>query len=374
MITAYIGLGSNLGDRQGFIKRALELLAGTEGVQLSRASDIMETEPLGKADQPSYLNAVAELQTTLSPEQLHRRLIEIETLLGRERTEKWSSRIIDLDLLLYGDDIINSPDLTVPHRQMHLRSFVLQGLCQLNCGLMHPVMNETVGELAIRLAGADFVRNRNQAQLISVAGIIGVGKTTLAKNLSAALGCKLLLEPYDKNPFLPDVYAGKKELALDSQLYFLTARVRQLSRRTLPPGQIALADYVFDKEHIYARRLLNTQQLGLYEVIYRRFCGDVSPPVLVLYLRDSAERCLQRIRDRNRPYEQEIELPFLEALSYDYEQLFADWNVCPVIRIAMSEFNCRRKEDVERLAQQVRFYVSGTKERSTAAAVKQAQH
>lgn len=373
MTIAYIGLGSNLGDRQGFIRRALDLLAETEGVQLSRASDIIETEPLGKADQPSYLNAVAELQTTLTPEQLHHRLFEIETLLGRERTKKWSSRIIDLDLLLFGDETINSPELAVPHRQMHLRSFVLKGLCQLNSALVHPVMNETVGELAKRVGGADFVLNRNQAQLISVAGIIGVGKTTLAKRLSAALGCELLLEPYDKNPFLPQVYAGKKELALDSQLYFLTARVRQLNRKTLPPGEIAVTDYIFDKEHVYAGRLLNAQQLGLYEVIYRRFCGDVSPPVLVLYLWDSAERCLQRIRDRNRPYEQKIELPFLEALSYDYEQLFANWKVCPIIRISMSDFDSRRKEDVEDLAQQVRFYVFGAKERSTAAAVRQAQ-
>jgi 2-amino-4-hydroxy-6-hydroxymethyldihydropteridine diphosphokinase len=373
MTTAYIGLGGNLGDRQGFIERARDLLAETEGVQLARTSDIIETEPLGKADQPGYLNAVVEVQTTLSSEQLHRRLVEIETLLGRERTKKWSSRIIDLDLVLFGDEIINSPKLTVPHRQMHLRSFVLKGLCQLNPRLVHPVMNETIGELTTRLGGADFILNRNRAQLISVAGIIGVGKTTLAKSLSAAVGCELLLEPYDKNPFLPEVYAGKKELALDSQLYFLTARVRQLNGKTLPAGQIALTDYIFDKEHVYAGRLLNTQQLGLYEVIYRRFCGDVSPPVLVLYLRDSAERCLQRIRDRNRPYEQEIELPFLQALSYDYEQLFAGWNVCPIIRISVSDFDCRRKEDVERLAHQVRFYVCGAKEYSPPAAVKQAQ-
>jgi deoxyguanosine kinase len=356
--TAYIGLGSNLGNRKDSINRALKVLAESDQVEVARVSDIIETAPLGQADQPEYLNAIAELKTALSAQDLYERLVDIEASLGRVRREKWASRTIDLDLLLFGHDIINLPYLTVPHPQMHLRSFVLTGLCQLNPDLQHPVLNESVNELATRLAGSDFVMNPDHPQLISVAGIIGVGKTTLARTLASYFGCKLLLEPYDTNPYMPDVYAGKKELALDSQLYFLTSRIHQLSGGMLSPGQFAITDYVFEKELIYARRLLDNQQLELYEKLYYPCSAQVTAPVLVLYLRDSTQKCLQRIHDRNRPYEQRIQLHFLEALSSDYERLFADWKTCPVIRISMPQFDCTRDGDIEHLANQLRHYVA----------------
>ena len=186
--TAYIGLGSNLGDRKGHIDKALKILAGDEGIELAGASDIIETAPLGGGGNREYLNAVAEVTTTLSAEGLHKVMADIETSLGRTRPEKFSPRTIDLDLLLFGDEIINSPDLTVPHSQMHLRSFVLKGLCQLSPELLHPVLGETVTELAHRLGGADFMLDPEAPQLISITGVIGVGKTTLAKNLSSIFG------------------------------------------------------------------------------------------------------------------------------------------------------------------------------------------
>ena len=358
MTTAYIGLGSNLGDRQGYIRGAIKMLGETERIELARVSDLIETNPLAQANQPKYINAAAEIKTTLNAGCLHEKLIDIETSLGRVREEKWSPRIIDLDLLLFGREVINLPHLTVPHPQMHLRSFVLKGLCQLNADLHHPVIKESVGELADRLGGADFALNPDVPQLVSVAGVIGVGKTTLAEKLSKTLSCKMLLEPYDKNPFLPDVYAGKKELALDSQLYFLTGRIRQLNRNILANGQIAISDYVFDKELIYARRLLDAQQLDLYEEIYKSLSAQVTAPSLVIYLQDSSQKCLKCIHERNRPYEQKIKLQFLEALSADYEQLFADWKACPVIRISMSEFDCTQDSKIEHLTNQIRCYVA----------------
>jgi deoxyguanosine kinase len=358
LTTAYIGLGSNLGDRNAYIKKALNALAETKAIELSRKSNLIETAPLAGANQPKYLNAVAEIKTTLSAEDLHKKLTDIETSLGRVRKEKWSPRIIDLDLLLFGTDVINHPDLIVPHPQMHLRSFVLKGLCWLNPQLQHPVIKETMSELAKRLGDADFVHNPHLPQLVSVAGIIGVGKTTLAKKLSALLGSKLLLEPYDENPFLPDVYAGKKELALDSQLFFLTHRAEQLNHNTLLNGQIAITDYVFDKELIYARLLLDAQQLALYEEIYPQFSTKIIVPVLVIYLTDTVQNCLQRIHKRNRPYEQKIEPKFLEALSRDYDQLFADWKTSPIIRKNMSDFDYTKPKNIEHLASQIRSYVA----------------
>jgi 2-amino-4-hydroxy-6-hydroxymethyldihydropteridine diphosphokinase len=354
LTTAYIGLGSNLGDREGSINGALKMLADTDNVQVASVSDIIETSPLGGADQSNYLNAVAEIKTTLPVEGLYKQLAEIENSLGRIRDEKWSSRVIDLDLLMFGSETMCTPNLTVPHPQMHLRSFVLSGLCQLDPELSHPLLNEPINELAARLNGADFVLNPNLPQLICVAGVIGVGKTTLAQRLSYSLECKLLLEPYDKNPYLPKVYAGQKEFALDSQLFFLNSRIDQLNPQTLTKGQIAISDYVFDKELIYAGRLLDPQQFAQYKNSYQSSRVKVAQPVLVIYLQDSPRNCLEQ---RNRPYEQIISLHFLEELNTDYERLFADWKSCPLIRISMSQFDCTRNGDINHLSEQITDYV-----------------
>jgi deoxyguanosine kinase len=358
MTTAYIGLGSNLGDRKDFIHKALKILSETKNTEVARVSDLIETAPLGSANQPKYLNAVAQIKTALTAEDLHRTLLNIETSLGRTRGEKWSPRTIDLDILLFGEKIINSPDLTIPHPQMHLRSFVLKGLCQLDAELLHPVIKEPMKELANRLNNMDFVLNPGLPQLVSVAGIIGVGKTTLAEKLSNILDCECILEPYDKNPFLPDVYAGKKELALNSQLFFLTSRVEQLNCNAMGNRQITISDYVFDKELIYARLLLDTEQLDLYKKIYPPLSAEVTPPVLVIYLTDSVENCLRRIHRRNRPYEQKIQPQFLASLSRGHEELFADWKKCPVIRLSMSEFDFMQEENIRHLANQIRSYIA----------------
>ena len=358
LTTAYIGLGSNLGDRENFISKALKMLTEPERIQVSRVSDLIETASLGGINQPEYLNAVAEIKTTYSAEDLHRKLINIENSLGRTRQEKWSPRTIDLDILLFGQEVINSPDLIIPHPQMHLRSFVLRGLCQLNAQLRHPVLKEFVNELADRLGNTDFMLRPDMPQLVSIAGVIGVGKTTLAKKLSSLFDCKILLEPYDTNPFLAEVYAGKKELALDSQLYFLTNRAEQLDYNMLKKGKVYISDYVFDKDRIYAKRLLDTRQLALYERIYPSFAAKIVSPVLVIYLRDSSEKCLERIHKRNRSYEQKIELQFLEALNSDHEQLFAHWKTCPVIRILMSKLNYMKDANIDFLANQIRSYIA----------------
>jgi 2-amino-4-hydroxy-6-hydroxymethyldihydropteridine diphosphokinase len=352
--TAYIGLGSNLGDRKSYINSALKMIAGTEQVELCRVSDIIETTALSSTRQPKFLNAVAELKTTLSAMDLHKTLSDIESELGRTRRGHWWPRTIDLDILLFGKELLKSPDLTIPHPQMHLRSFVLNGLCQLNGNLLHPVMGVSFNELNARLNGCDFALNPDKPQLVSVAGNIGVGKTTLAKKLADHFGCELLLEPYDENPFMPDVYAGKKELALDSQLYFLTSRAKQLDPKNLEAGRICISDYVFDKETIYARRLLDVQQLSLYEKMYPPFAAQVTTPALVIYIRDPAQNCLERIRNRNRPYEQQIELQFLQTLNSDYEQLFKKWKSCPVIHVSTLQ-----SSDADSVANQIKYYTAG---------------
>ena len=140
MTRAYVGLGSNLGDREGSIRRAAALIRAT------RLSGIIETEPWGYADQPRFLNAVAEIETPLAPRALLDQLLEVERQLGRERVGPlWGPRTIDLDLLLYGDETVDEPGLAVPHPLLTERLFVLEPLAELDPAQRIPG-NGTVAE------------------------------------------------------------------------------------------------------------------------------------------------------------------------------------------------------------------------------------
>ena len=353
---AYIGLGSNLGDRKDFIGKSLQLLRETPDVSVERVSVIVETKPLSDANQPMYLNCAAEIKTSLSAEKLFHRLVLIENTLGRKRDGKWASRTIDLDLLLFGNEVIKSDTLTVPHSQMHLRSFVLTGLRQLNPKLEHSVLNETVDTLASRLNSGDFALRSDMPQLISIAGNIGAGKTTLAKILADAFKCPAIFEAYDTNPFLAKVYAGNHDLALDSQLYFLFTRLEQLKPASLEKGRPVVTDYLFQKEQIYAKLLLNAEQLALYQKFYSIVSPAVADPVLVIHLQNPPTQCLERIHKRSRPYEQRIESSFLEAVGAGYEQGLRDWKVCPVIRL--SNFDCLGENAVDSLVRQLKYYLA----------------
>ena len=140
-VFAYIGLGSNLGDRRAMIDRALERL------RPRRVSAVLETEPWGKTDQPRFLNAVAEIETELEPHALLDRLLDVERDLGRVRREHWGPRSIDLDLLLYDDQEIRSETLAVPHPRLHERRFVLEGLAELCPDHPVPGLGRTVRQL-----------------------------------------------------------------------------------------------------------------------------------------------------------------------------------------------------------------------------------
>jgi 2-amino-4-hydroxy-6-hydroxymethyldihydropteridine diphosphokinase len=127
---AYLGLGSNLGDRAANLRRALRLLGGREGIRVVRASTVHETDPVGPA-QPDYLNAVAEVDTSLPARQLLEAALAVEAEMGRIRAERWGPRVIDIDLLMYDDERIDEPDLLVPHPHMWERPFVLVPLAEL---------------------------------------------------------------------------------------------------------------------------------------------------------------------------------------------------------------------------------------------------
>lgn len=146
MKTAYISLGSNVGDREQQIATAIQAL-GARGVRIARQSSIYSTEPVDVATQGWFLNCVLEIETDLMPRQLLRTLQEIENELGRKHTIRRGPRVIDLDVLLYGSSVIHAAELEVPHPRMCQRRFVLVPLAEIAPALRHPVENKSVEEL-----------------------------------------------------------------------------------------------------------------------------------------------------------------------------------------------------------------------------------
>ena len=138
MTAAHVGLGANLGPREEMLRRAVELLGQADSVEVVGVSRLRETDPVGVVDQPPFLNGAVAVETTRSPRELLELLLEIERSLGRVREERWGPRTIDLDLLLYGDEVVDEPGLRVPHPRLHERRFALEPLADLDPELRGP--------------------------------------------------------------------------------------------------------------------------------------------------------------------------------------------------------------------------------------------
>jgi len=160
---AYIGLGSNLQEPLFQCRLALEKLRGMTGVKLLRASSFYRTEPIGVRNQDSFVNAVVEIRTILSPRRLWENLRATEQVMGRQETQRWGPRLIDLDIIFYGQELLREDDLVIPHPECHRRRFVLIPMCELAGYLVHPAFGISVQGLLIRLNEDD----RAAVELIS---------------------------------------------------------------------------------------------------------------------------------------------------------------------------------------------------------------
>jgi dihydroneopterin aldolase/2-amino-4-hydroxy-6-hydroxymethyldihydropteridine diphosphokinase len=146
--TAYIGIGSNLGDRRAMIEAAVNRLRADDAVDEVELSSVLETDPVGGPEgQERFFNAAARVRTTRAVDTLMELLHQIETELGRTRRERWGPRVIDLDLLLFDDAVIEEPELTVPHPRMCEREFVLEPLAEIAGNVMHPVRKQSISHL-----------------------------------------------------------------------------------------------------------------------------------------------------------------------------------------------------------------------------------
>ena len=158
--TVYLGLGSNLGDRMGALRAAIHALDHHDAIRIDRdggIAPVYETSPVGgPPDQPPYLNTAIRIFTTLDPFELLAATQHIEIQLGRKRAERWASRTIDIDILLFGDQTIDSESLTIPHPRLHERAFMLFPLCKLAGGVVHPRFGVTVDELRRRMRAPRF--------------------------------------------------------------------------------------------------------------------------------------------------------------------------------------------------------------------------
>lgn len=174
-----------------------------------------------------------------------------------------------------------------------------------------------------------------------VEGPIGVGKTSLARRLAKSFGSELVLEQGDENPFLERFYRNPRAAAFQTQLYFLFQRARQIQdlRQADLFERVRVADYLLDKDRLFARLTLDDEEFALYEQVYERLAIDAPVPDLVVYLQAPVEVLLERIARRGIQYEQTIERRYLERLVESYSRFFLEYDTAPVLMVNASEID-----------------------------------
>ncbi len=246
MATGLIALGSNLGDRAANLRHAIEKLDAHPSVRVIAYSRPFLTKPIGgPQDQDEFINASACVDTTLAPHQLFELLHEIETELGRQRRQRWAARLVDLDLLLYDDLVIDTPDLTIPHPRMAFRRFVLEPAAEVSPHIVHPLIGWNIQQLLDHLNTA--------INYVAVTGLPSTGKSELVRRVADVNSGLYIADP--ECGLTPQVTHDSSEIdRLTKERNVLRRRGELLLPDRWPPGgPLAISDFWFDQQLAYGQ-------------------------------------------------------------------------------------------------------------------------
>ena len=330
---AYLSLGSNLGNRYKTLQKAVFELNKNAGTIVNN-SGIYEN-PAEGFQGDDFLNACIALRTSLTPQQLLEELLGIERKFGRERkqSDTYESRTLDIDLLLFDKEVVDTETLIVPHPKMTERAFVLKPLSDIAPQYYHPVFNKDIRNLLqeckdrskLTKIPQKLFKDRSslfsQLQFLAIEGVIGAGKTTLSKMIAEDFNAKLVLERFADNPFLPKFYEDGARYAFPLEMSFLVDRYQQFTDDTTQFDlfkNFMVSDYDIFKSLIFAKITLQEEEFALYRKVFNFMYKEVKKPDIYLYLYQNTERLLQNIEKRGRSYEQNISADYLEKINRGY--------------------------------------------------------
>lgn len=337
---AYISIGSNLGNRLQNLQEAVFLL-GTEVGKITSISKVYESASWG-FDSSDFLNACLVLETYLTPLASLEKILAIEKSMGRERLQGggYASRIIDIDILYFDAEIIQSDDLVIPHAKLQERKFVLQPLSDIAPQMYHPILGKDTRNLLQECKDKNqpiktsFMLHKTKEELfsslsfIAIEGNIGAGKTTLANKIAEDYNGKLVLERFADNPFLPKFYEDQGRYAFPLEMSFLADRYQQFTDDTSQFDlfkNFMVSDYDIYKSLIFAQVTLQKDEFNLYRKLFNLMYKEVKKPRIYVYLYQSTERLLENIKNRGRSYEQSIEPDYLDKINKGYFEFFKSY-------------------------------------------------
>jgi deoxyguanosine kinase len=349
----YLSLGTNQGNKLENLQNALHLIDDKVGA-IQKISSIYKTASWGFNGE-DFNNICIKVATYQSPETVLSTILSIEKALGRKRTnqEGYQNRNIDIDILLFEDEIILSKSLIVPHSKMLERKFVMVPLVEIAPNALHPIEKKQVhiclqncdDAAEITKIDEQLVRPipiSEKYNYIAIEGNIGAGKTSLANLLSDQFNAKLVLERFADNPFLPKFYEDKERYAFPLEMSFLADRYQQLSDDLAQFDlfkNFLVSDYYIFKSLIFAQVTLTKDEYLLYRKMFNLIYKEIPKPDLYIYLYQNTDRLLENIKNRGRIYEQNIESGYLEKIHNGYQNFIKTQNDLNLLVIDVSEID-----------------------------------
>ncbi|WP_452221835.1 2-amino-4-hydroxy-6-hydroxymethyldihydropteridine diphosphokinase [Lacinutrix salivirga] len=358
----YIALGSNKGDKFKNLQDAVNLIFEKIGTVIIVAK-VFKSPAMG-FEGDTFFNTCLCLETTLKPKQVLKQLLAIENTLGRVRTQKegYESRIIDLDILFYGEEIVDEKTLQIPHPEIQNRRFVLEPLYHIAPKLKHYSLDIAIAELLNNTKDKSVLEPVNiwlknpskkyqftNYNYIAIEGNIGAGKTSLATKIAHDFNAKLVLERFADNPFLPKFYEDAQRYAFTLEMSFLADRYQQISDDLAQLDlfkDFVVSDYDVFKSLIFSKITLQPDEFKLYRKLFYLMYKDIAKPDLYVYLYQNTERLQANIKKRGRKYESNIEDDYLEKINTGYLEFLktqTEFNV-KVIDISDRDF-VKNRED-----------------------------